>query len=87
MWQLTISLFFLLAAIVVAILLVARYLSQLATETIHGTTQALSEAIQTILKPVVDPEPIQQTETAQEEMFSDPNPPWQTGWDGSPTPD
>lgn len=88
MWTLTFCLILILGAVVAAILLSVRLLSSLAEKTMTSTATVLVEALSTLIKPVVNPEPIQQTDIPEQgEMYSDQTPPWATGWDGSPTQD
>lgn len=48
----------------------------------------LVEALQSVVKPMVNPDPIRQTELPEQEgMFADKAPPWETDWDGSPKTD
>jgi hypothetical protein len=93
MWTLTISLLLLLVALAANLLLLMWVFSRLVIQTTVGITETLTAGLTTLVKPVLNPDPIRTPdqptnfEDEQTGTYQDPEafPPWAQGdWEPGP---
>jgi len=80
MWQIVFAAMVVATSLTVSITLTVRIILKTFTLAVQDSTSALAQALVLIVKPVVNPDPIQQPEpTAQEMMLAEPD--WTQGWE------
>lgn len=79
MWALTLCSLILVAALVVGMLVLVDRSSKITVRAVESIAQTMSTTVETLIKPVVDPEPIRQIDVPeQNEMLSEPE--WGKDW-------
>ena len=84
MWTLTVCCLILMLAVVALAGGLVWWSTRLTGDAVREIAELMGQTVATIIRPVVDPEPIRQTDVpGQTEMFSEPA--WVHDWDESQT--
>jgi hypothetical protein len=79
MWALTICSLILVTAVVVATVVLVRMATTISVQAVKKLADVMSETVERIIQPVVDPEPIRQIDVPEQtEMLNEPA--WEKDW-------